>query len=196
MSASVPLEGDIASSFADRLPADQARRAFHAWSVARAARSTEGRPELGDFAPQRLPPECLPWLMIHRENADGEIVYGLVGEELTHLFRGNPKGRPVLAYAAPEERVQRLATIRRAMHAARPVWFTGALLFDNRASVPAGRLGLPAQSGANRVLVLIYFLLDVLPPGRPHPVGSANFDPRDVLWCAEAELAPPGPKPA
>lgn len=195
MGGSGSSDGEAALSFVERLPVERARRCFQAWNAARAMRATEGRPELTDFAPHRLPPECLPWLAIHREQPGGDIVYGLLGQELIDLFGGNPRGRPVLASAPPEERAARLAAIREAMQTARPVWFTGALLFDNHVTLPVGRLGLPAQGGADRVLMLIYFLLSPPPPGRPRPLGSASFDARDVTWCPPEELAAPGPAP-
>ncbi|WP_119422989.1 PAS domain-containing protein [Desertibaculum subflavum] len=188
--------GDAGLSFVERLPVDRARRCFHAWNAARAMRATDGRPELKDFAPHRLPPECLPWLTIHREQPGGEVVYGLVGQELIDLFGSNPRGKPVLANAAPAERAARLAGIREAMQTACPAWFTGALSFENHVALPVGRLVLPAQAGADRLLVLIYFLLSVAAPGRPRPLGSASFDSRDVTWCPAAELAAPGPAPA
>lgn len=188
--------GDAGLSFVESLPLDRARRCFHAWNAARAMRATDGRPELKDFAPHRLPPACLPWLAIHREQPGGEIVYGLIGQELIHLFGSNPRGRPVLAHAAPAERAARLAGIREAMQTARPAWFTGALSFENHVALPVGRLVLPAQAGVDRVLVLIYFLLSGVSPGRPRPLGGASFDSRDVAWCPVEELAAPGPPPA
>jgi hypothetical protein len=169
----------------DALPVQRARDCFLAW---RRARREEAAPHLSDFAPHRLPPQTMPWVLIHRERADDkEIVYGLTGEELVFLFGENPKGKPILAYADPVERAQRLAVIRTAMHTCRPVWFTGSLLFENKDACPVGRLGLPARSGRDLVLMLIYFMLGGVPAGRLRGQARPVFDARDVLWCGEAE---------
>lgn len=73
--------------FIDVLPTQHARDCLTAW---RAARQGETLPSLWDFAPQRLPPAALPWLLIHRLRRDGGLVYGPAGNELIRWFGENP----------------------------------------------------------------------------------------------------------
>lgn len=179
------------TSFAAGLP-PVARECLAAWQAARKLRSP-GRllPDLGAFAPMNLPRRVLPWILIHRERGDGEFVYGLAGEELAHYFGKYPIGERVLGYAEPRERAARIEVIRTALETGRAVWFTGSLLFEHRDAIPVGRLGLPALSGpANareRVLLLVYFLLRAFPEERARDIGRIVFDPRDVIWCTDAE---------
>lgn len=86
---------------------------------------------------------------------------------------------------------QTLAVIRRAMHTRLPVWFTGSLLFENKDTYPVGRLGLPARSGGDLVLMLVYCMLAGFPAGRLRTVGRPVFDAGDVVWCSEAEARRP-----
>ena len=181
-----PGEGVTAPSFLDLLPTEAARAAYLAW---RAARQGKPVPDLADLAPHRLPPQVLPWLSLQRERADGEIVYGLAGEEIIHMLGRNPKGRPLMENAPAAERERRLATVRRAMQSGRPVWLTASLMFDNRVPVPVGRIGLPARSRGERVLLLIYFLLGQLPIDLPKPLVLRSLHHVDEIWCSAEELA-------
>jgi len=179
--------GDSVGSgrFVDHLP-EQGRRCFAAWL---ASRPTIGLPALHAFAPHRLPPAVVPWLLVHRLRPDGELVYGLAGDELTRWFGETPKGRPVLEYADPAERDLRLSVIRQAIDTGLPVWFRGELLFEGRENIAIGRLGLPAIDGPDRLLLLIYFVLGNHPEPRLRLVGRASFDPRNLTWCRQDDLA-------
>jgi len=181
-----PEQPSSGTRFADCLPTRHARDCFEAW---RRARRGDAPPALHDFAPFRLPKPVLPWLLIHRLRPDGSIVYGLAGSELTHWFGETPKGRPVLRYADPSEREQRLEVIRQLMLTGLPAWFTGHCLFEHREHVSVGRLCLPATDGEDRVLLLIYFVLGKLPEGEIRRLGRPSFDPRQVTICAEGDLA-------
>lgn len=184
------MDSIAAPAFLDLLPTENARAAYLAWRAARRGEG-EGRevPELADFAPHRLPREVLPWLALHRETADGEIVYGLAGEEIIQMLGRNPRGGPVMANAPAEERERRLATVRRAMHLGRPVWLAASLMFDGRVPVPVGRLAPPARSRGERVLALIYFLLGELPDDLPVHSGLRRLQEVEETWCSPEELA-------
>lgn len=186
MVAAAREDGPDGPQFIDMLPTPQARDSFEAW---RRARPPGGMPALHDFAPFRLPKPVLPWLLIHRLRPDGSIVYGLAGAELTHWFGETPKGRPVLEYADPGEREQRLELIRRLMLTGLPAWFTGHCLFEKREHVSVGRLCLPATDGEDRVLLLIYFVLGKLPDAQVRRLGRPSFDPRQVAYCTASDLA-------
>lgn len=177
-----PSDGE---PFVDRLPTPAARDCFAAWL---AARRSDGPPALHDFAPHRLPPAVLPWVMLQRRLADGSIIYGLAGEELTRWFGENPKGRLVLANAVPDERERRLALVRRSMSEGLPVWIAGRTLFENREHVDVGRLGLPARDAGDQVLVVVYFLVGRRPRPDLRLVGNPSFEPEQVLWCTPEDL--------
>jgi len=172
--------------FAEVLP-EAARQAFFAW---RAARHEDDLPRLSDFAPHRLPRQTMPWILLQREQPDGEVVYGLIGDELLHLFPGNVKGQPVLQCAASQEQTQRMALIRRTLDTGMPFWFTGTLLFKGREQMPVGRISLPARSGRDRVVIVIYFLLDRAPGSEARTPSRTELDPRDVHWCGPGDLEP------
>ncbi|MBL8699323.1 MAG: PAS domain-containing protein [Alphaproteobacteria bacterium] len=188
----MPHEAGASASFIARLP-PLARDSFESWRQAR-RRCAPGQrlPELGEFAPHGLPRQVLPWILIHRERADGEFVYGLAGEELVRFFGAYPSGQPILAYADPAERAARLAVIRNAVTSGRAVWFTGSLLFEYKDAIPVGRLGLPALSGPvaarERVLLLVYFILGPAPKDRSRGAGRSVFDPASVVWCDDGEM--------
>lgn len=148
------------------------------------------RPCLDDLAPQLIPPALLPWSMTYRRDADRVLRYGVVGEELSFLFRENPRGKVVLAYARPETREHRYAIIHQALDTWIPVWFSDITLFENWNPLRFGRLCLPtrthpdpAQSG--ETLLLIYFPFQPLPEPRPRPMANPPFDPGAVAWCEE-----------
>jgi len=172
--------------FVDHLPTAEARACFAAW---RAARRGAELPELHAFAPHRLPRGMVPWLLLQRLRADGEIVYGLAGEEVTRWFGATPKGRPVLDHVDAAERAPRLALVRRAMRSGLPVWFAGRLLFENRDHVAVGRLCLPAVDAGERVLLLIYFVLGKRPGPDLRVIGQPAFDADEAVWCRPEELA-------
>ncbi|WP_341897233.1 hypothetical protein [Ferrovibrio terrae] len=119
-------------------------------------------PDLHAMAPAKVPPALLPWTMTFRRDADRNLTYGVVGEELAFLFRGNPRGGMVLNYATPEVRAARYAVIHRALDEGIPVWYTARLLFESGAA-DIGRLGLPTRTEAGAALLLIYIPLTPLP---------------------------------
>jgi hypothetical protein len=172
-------------SFGIALATESARRCFEAW---RAARHGERLPELTALAPAALPREVLPWTLLYRLRPDGEIIYAVVGHELTFLFKDDVRGRPILGYADPAERARRVAIMKRVMVEARPIWFTGRLLFENRAHVPVGRLGLPARDGQGLALLMIYFLMGELPRPISPPLTSGPRDADPAVWCTDADL--------
>ena len=174
--------------FADLLPSQSARDCLLAW---RRARRDDLLPALGDFAPQGLPAAVLPWLLIHRLRADGELVFGVVGEELVRWFGKNPKGQPILGGIPEEERQARIAIVHQSLSSGMPFWFEGTLLLENKEHLPIGRLCLPARHNAERVLVLIYFVLQhqgKLPRLRAFLPGT--YDAARLVWCREEDLAP------
>jgi len=175
--------------FLDALTAPDALAAFRVW---RAARGGARLPQLRDFVPQRLPPRTLPWLLLYRVDAEGELVYALIGEEMLHLFRSNPKGQRVLGYADPAERAARLAVIRQSMRTGLPVWYEGPLLFENKAHLPVGRLCLPVAAGTQEACLMLYFPRTDLPRPRLAPGAPTPFDMTDLVWCSAAELAEDG----
>lgn len=172
--------------FADLLPSQLARDCLAAW---RTARRGETLPDLWDFAPHALPAAVLPWLLIHRQRRDGELVYGLAGDELIRRFGENPKGKPVLATAEPALRAQRIALVRQALDTGMPFWFGGTLLLDNQQHVPIGRLCLPARDRDEHVLLLIYFVLGEQPAQRLRIVTITDVEPEQTIWCAPEDLA-------
>lgn len=172
--------------FIDVLPSQLARDCFVIW---RAARAKNQPPLLHDFAPVVLPAAALPWLLLHRLRPDGTHVYGLAGEELVRWFGENPKGQPALADVEAEERERRLDLIRKSMVSGLPFWFEGSLLFENRAHVPIGRLCLPARDKTDRVLVVIYFVLQDAPVPRLRILGARDAAAGRIVWCSERDLA-------
>jgi hypothetical protein len=172
--------------FADLLPSQLARDCLAAW---RTARRGETLPDLWDFAPHALPAAVLPWLLIHRQRRDGELVYGLAGDELIRRFGENPKGKPVLADAEPAVREQRIALVRKALATGMPFWFRGTLLLVNQQHVPIGRLCLPARDHDEHVLLLIYFMLGEHPTQQLRIVTSTDVEPAQMIWCAPEDLA-------
>ena len=172
--------------FIDALPSPQARDCLAAW---RAARHGETLPSLWDFAPHRLPAAVLPWLLIHRQRRDGELVYGLAGDELIRRFGENPKGKPVLGDSAAPVRAQRVALVRQSLATGMPFWFRGTLLLDNQQHVAIGRLCLPARDNDEHVLLLIYFILGDTPAQRLRIVQSTDFAPEQTIWCEPGDLA-------
>lgn len=175
--------------FVDVLINPIALQSFHVWKAARGAAAL---PQLWDFAPHRLPAAVIPWLLLYREQADGELCYGLVGEEMLHMFRFNPKGTRVLDYAEPAERGSRLRVIRHSMETGLPVWYEGPLLFENKGHLPVGRLCLPAATRERAACLMLYF--PRMPPPVPRLVIGAPvpFDPSDLTWCTDADLAEGG----
>jgi hypothetical protein len=172
--------------FIDALPTQEARDSLFAW---RSARRGETLPNLWDFAPHRLPPALLPWILLHRLRRDGELVYGLAGDELIRWFGENPKGKPVLATVEPAVRAQRIALVRQALATGMPFWFRGTLLLVNQQHVPIGRLCLPARDHDEHVLLLIYFVLGERPTQRLRIVTSTDVEPAQMIWCAPEDLA-------
>jgi len=183
-----PARDDSAQSlrpFIDMLPTADARACLLAW---RKARRGPGLPRLRDFAPFEIPPRLVPWTLLYHRRPDGELIYGLAGEEMIHLFRTNPKGRRILEYALPEERASRLAVLNQVIDGGLPVWFTGALLFEDKQHIPIGRLCLPVDTGDGPGILLIYVSLGPAPLPRLQPMTRTTFNERDVHWCTEAEL--------
>lgn len=137
--------------------------------------SSHRLPDLHDLAPVMLPPAVLPWSMTYRRDPDRRLSYGVVGEELAFLFQGNPRGKTVLDYAAPEIRATRYAIIHRALDDGLPVWYTAQLLFEN-GSADLGRLCLPARTDSGEALLLLYFPLTQFPdmPERRRRLGEAG----------------------
>lgn len=134
-------------------------------------------PDLHDLAPAMVPPPVLPWSMTYRRDPERRLSYGVVGEELTFLFHGNPRGKTVLDYAAPEIRAARYAIIHRALDDGLPVWYTARLLFES-GSADLGRLCLPARIDSGEVLLLLYFPLTPFPdmPERRRRLGEERGD--------------------
>ena len=183
--------GPPIARFIDILPAGDAQAAFLGW---RSARRGAAQPQLWDVLPDRLPRKVLPWALLYRTGADGELVSGFAGEELRSLFGSNPKGQPVLAYAPPAERDARRAVIDRSMTSGLPVWFVGSLLFRNKAPVPVGRLCLPVAIGDERAFLLLYFILADVSLSQPLRAGESSLDERHLIWAAPDDLAdPPAP---
>ncbi|MBL8835892.1 MAG: PAS domain-containing protein [Alphaproteobacteria bacterium] len=174
-----------ARAFIDILPNDDARAAFRAWCAARVG---AGLPKLRDFAPFNLPRRLVPWSLLYHLRADGELVYGLAGEEMIYMFHGNPKGRRILDYAAPQERAARVALLMQVIRAGLPVWFVGALLFEDKAHVPIGRLCMPVATGEGDGILLLYVALGPAPLPRLEPRMRTSFDERDVFWCTQADI--------
>lgn len=172
--------------FIDALPGQLAHDCLSVW---RDARQGDALPALWDFAPHRLPPAVLPWLLIHRQRTDGAFVYGLAGDELIRWFGENPKGKPVLGDVDAAEREQRLALVRQSLATGMPFWFCGTLLLDNHEHVQIGRLCLPARDNAEHVLVLVYFVLGEAPRQRVRVIGDGSFEANQVTWCRASDLA-------
>jgi hypothetical protein len=172
--------------FIDTLPSPLARDCLAAW---RSARHGETLPALWDFAPHGLPPAVLPWLLIHRQRRDGELVYGLAGDELIHWMGENPKGKPVLGTSDPQVRAQRIALVRQSLATGMPFWFRGMLLLDNQKQLAVGRLCLPARDNDEHVLLVIYFILGDRPPQRLNIVNGIDGEAAQTLWCEPSDLA-------
>jgi hypothetical protein len=172
--------------FIDALPSQLARDCFIVW---RNARQGGVVPSLWDFAPTRLPPPVLPFILIERLRADGEFIYGLAGEEVVRWFGENPKGKPVLGNTAPPKRESRIALLRQSISSGMPFWFWGTLLLDNKEHMPIGRLGLPASDKAEQLLLLIYFVLGAEPMPRRRVIDGDNLEAAQIMWCAESDLA-------
>jgi|GEM_PF-6989170 len=161
---------------------EEARLLLQRW---RALRQGDALPNLHDFAPSQIPPARIPWLMTYRQSADQQLSYGVVGEEIRHLFRKNLRGEPVLYYVDPKQRALRYGHINRSINEGRPLWFTGAVLFEE-CRLEFGRLGLPAQLERDRALLLIYFPLEPVPWPRPQPRHHSTPLPFDLVWLDEA----------
>jgi hypothetical protein len=172
--------------FADAMPTQAARDCLAVW---RAARHGNTLPDLWDFAPHAMPAAVLPWLLIHRQRRDGELVYGLAGDELVRRFGENPKGKPVLGTSDPALRAQRLALVRQSLASGMPFWFRGTLLLDNQQHVPIGRLCLPARDHDEHVLLLIYFILGETPAQQLRIVTTTDVEPAQTIWCRPEDLA-------
>lgn len=141
-----------------------------------------GLPLLHDLAPTRLPPALVPWSMNYRRSPSRELTYGVVGEELIFLFQKNPRGQPVLNYAANGERDERYAMIHRSLDTCCAFWFLGAVLFED-CSVDFGRLCLPTRLEAGEALLLVYFPMSPVPDPRPRLLaGGRGLVPLDVVW--------------
>lgn len=121
-----------------------------------------GLPDLHAVAPTLIPADLLPWTMTYRRDRARNLTYGVVGEELAFLFHENPRGKPVLHYAAPAVRAARHAIIHRALDEGQPVWYLGRVLFDI-GSADIGRLCLPTRTEAGEALLLVYLPLTPLP---------------------------------
>ncbi len=179
------IQAEDRRRFADILPLPAARDAFAAW---RRARRGDSLPALFDFAPHRLPPSVLPWVLIQRLRHDGELVYGLAGDELIRLFGENPKGKPVLEHVEPDERARRISLLIEVIEKGLPIWYLATLLFENREHVPVGRLVLPAADATERLIVIIYFLLRETSTPPLRLVGRPSVDAGQVYWCDAADL--------
>lgn len=142
-------------------------------------------PDLHDLAPGLVPPAMLPWSMTYRRDRDRRLSYGVVGEELSFLFHGNPRGDTVLDYAPPEVRAARYAIIHRALDEGLAIWYTARLLFES-GSADLGRLCLPARTGSGEALLLLYIPLTQLPdmPQRRRRLGEESGE---TVWlpCEE-----------
>ena len=172
--------------FVDVLPSQAARDCFAAW---RKARRDAVLPVRGEFAPLRLPAAVLPWLLIHRLQADGTLVYGLAGEEVTRWFGENPKGKPSLGHVDEPERQKRIALVLESISSGRPFWFSGTLLLENREHVPIGRLCLPARDGSQKVLLIIYFVERPAALSREPTLEGGQVEWTELVWCGEGEIA-------
>jgi hypothetical protein len=172
--------------FADAMPTQAARDCLAVW---RAARHGNTLPDLWDFAPHAMPAAVLPWLLIHRQRRDGELVYGLAGDELVRRFGENPKGKPVLGTSDPALRAQRPPLVRQPLASGMPCWFRGTLLLDNQQHVPIGRLCLPARDHDEHVLLLIYFILGETPAQQLRIVTTTDVEPAQTIWCRPEDLA-------
>jgi hypothetical protein len=139
-----------------------------------------GLPGLHALAPALIPADLLPWTMTFRRDAARHLSYGVVGEELTFLFHENPRGKPVLYYAAPEIREARYAIIHQALDEGMPVWYLGRVLFEFT-SVQVGRLGLPTRTENGEALLLVYLPLTPL-PGAAERGARKGENPGDVVW--------------
>lgn len=168
------------------MPTQAARDCLAVW---RAARQGKALPDLWDFAPHALPAAVLPWLLIHRQRRDGELVYGLAGDELIRRFGENPKGKPVLGDSDPALRAQRLALVHQSFATGMPFWFRGTLLLDNQQHVAIGRLCLPARDRDEHVLLLIYFILGEPPAQQLRIVTTTDVEPAQTIWCRPEDLA-------
>ena len=171
--------------FLDVLSPRPARDSFLAWRDVRHGRRL---PALFDFAPLRLPRPLLPWSMVYRQSDSGELIYGLVGDELVHLFGENPKGKPVLAYAEPTEKARRLAVIMRSIESGLPVWFVDSVLFERKGHVPVGRLLLPVDERGRGAALIIYFVLEEVPTEYRHILGPTSMDLSQLVWCTQDDL--------
>ena len=187
--AEPPGGGDVGAvphkRFIDILTPQSARDGFLAW---RSARHGKRLPDLFDFAPLRLPRSVLPWSMVYRRLDSGELVYGLVGDELVYCFGENPKGKPVLAYAEPAERARRLEIILRSIATGLPVWFVGSVLFERKGHVPVGRLLMPVEEHGREAALIIYFILDEPPKEHLRIVRPTSMDPLQLVWCTQQDL--------
>jgi hypothetical protein len=169
----------------DFLPSQLARDCFVAW---RNARGEGLLPVLADFAPLGLPTSVLPWVLVHRFQADGTLVYGLAGEELTHWFGEIPKGKPVLGDVDEPERQKRIALVLESISSGRPFWYSGTLLLKNKEHIPIGRLCLPARDRSQQVLLIIYFVLREVAPPWPPALERGQVEWTQLVWCGESEL--------
>jgi hypothetical protein len=146
-------------------------------------------PALWDFAPHGLPPAVLPWLLMHRQRRDGELVYGLAGDELTRWMGENPRGKPVLGTTDARVRAERIALVRQSLATGMPFWFRGSLLLDNQQPLPVGRLCLPARDNDEHVLLVIYFILSDKPTQHLRVVNSTDWESTQTIWCEPSDLA-------
>ncbi len=155
-----------------------AQEALQRW---RESAPTGGLPAMEEFAPFRIPRELLPFTMVYRRVGANELVYGVVGNDLTFLFKSNPVGTPVLGYATPEERAVRYSVILNSIDAHRPFWFSGSVLFKE-CRIDFGRLGLPLRGREHDSLVIIYFPRTPLPFPRPTPIEGRSLQDLDIHW--------------
>jgi hypothetical protein len=174
-----------AGRFIDALPSQLARDCFIAW---RSARQGKMLPLLWDFAPFGLPARVLPWVLIHRQRANGDLVHGLAGDELIRWFGGNPKGKPVFGDIEAGEREKRIAQVRQSISSGMPFWFWGTLLLKNKEHVPMGRLCLPARDKAEQVVLRVYFILREAPTPQLRGADRDSLESAEIVWCSERDL--------
>lgn len=151
----------------------------------RAARRSAVLPPLRDIAPIGLPAAMLPWTLTYRRDAEGNLTYGVVGEELVTLFGENPRGKMVLGYAEAAERQRRYERINQALDTGTPYLSCGGVLFDNAASLELARIGLPTRGDTAPVLVLVYFPLGPLPFPRLKVASFGPVDSGSFRWLTE-----------